>query len=110
MMPHIVCFLRNWQLAVIHSASDFVIFVAYVVIGSALIHFRTRLMNALGRRIFLLFSVFIPLCGLTHLLDALVIWWPLYWIQAVVKIMCALISVQTAWLLVRLYRVQRSFR
>jgi PAS domain S-box-containing protein len=46
--------------------------------------------------IFVLFISFIVLCGLTHLLEAITIWQPLYRLAATLKGMTAIVSVATA--------------
>jgi len=46
--------------------------------------------------IFLAFGLFILTCGLTHLMEVVTIWWPLYPLSTSVKILCALVSVPTA--------------
>lgn len=108
MMPHIVCYLRDWYLAYLHVTCDVAIALAYLTIGVVLFRFRTLLADALGRRIFLLYSIFIPACGLTHVFDAIVVWVPMYWVQAGVKLATAIVSLQTAWLMLRLSKSFKS--
>ncbi len=43
-----------------------------------------------------LFAAFILLCGTTHWLDVVTLWWPWYGIQATVKAATAIVSVMVA--------------
>lgn len=49
-----------------------------------------------------MFSAFILACGTTHLISIMLIWVPLYWLDASLKALTALISVTTSILLIRL--------
>jgi PAS domain S-box-containing protein len=51
---------------------------------------------------FVCFAVFIVACGLTHLMEIVVVWHPLYWVSGGIKALTALASVPTAILLVKL--------
>ena len=102
MMPHIVCFLRDWQLAYAHVCADLIIATSYATIGWTLLRFRAQLADLLGRHIFLIYAAFISLCGLTHVFDAVVVWTPMYWVQVCVKAATAIASVGAAHLTVRL--------
>jgi PAS domain S-box-containing protein len=72
--------------------SDLAIWAAYMSIPCILIFFVFRLKNAPFPRIFLLFAAFIFACGSTHLLDALMFWWPAYRLSGLVYFLTALIS------------------
>ena len=48
-------------------------------------------------RIFILFSLFIVSCGITHLVAIVTLWYPLYWLSGIIKIFCAIISLLTAF-------------
>ncbi|MBC7968230.1 MAG: PAS domain S-box protein, partial [Fuerstia sp.] len=43
-------------------------------------------------RVFVLFGAFILLCGTTHLMEAIIFWWPAYRLAGVLKFITALIS------------------
>lgn len=53
------------------------------------------------RNLYLLFIGFIVLCGLTHLLDGLMFWWPAYRLSALMRFFTALISVVTVYYLAK---------
>ncbi|MES2387418.1 MAG: HAMP domain-containing sensor histidine kinase [Bacteroidota bacterium] len=52
--------------------------------------------------IFWLFTAFILACGLTHLMDAVIFWWPAYRLSAVIRFSTAIISWVTVFALVRI--------
>ncbi len=120
-MPHAMCLLGNTTLIFIHVFSDAVIFLSYMVISSLLFaarrsgHLFTYLIGLLRRGepdlvlkaglaqwAFASFATFIGACGMTHLMDIVVLWFPLYWIQGVIKFVTATASASTAYLLVRI--------
>jgi hypothetical protein len=80
-------FLPRWQSetwtaahAWLHIASDLVIASAYLLMATVLAHaYRSRAPYA---RLFLLFAFFVFAGGITHLLDALMFWWPAYRLTA----------------------------
>ena len=47
------------------------------------------------------FGTFIVACGATHLMELVTVWWPVYPLSAVVKVICAAASVPTAILFAR---------
>ncbi|MBP3956743.1 PAS domain S-box protein [Gemmata sp. G18] len=53
------------------------------------------------RRIFLLFTAFILVCGTTHLMEAVIFWWPAYRLAGLLKFVTAVISWVTVLALVK---------
>lgn len=80
--------LHGW----IHIISDLAVFGAYVAIPCVLMFFVRRRRDILFPRVFLLFGAFIFACGTTHLVEAMIFWWPAYRIAAVVKAVTAIVS------------------
>ena len=83
--------------------SDTVIALSYIAISATL----AMLVNRAKRDIpfswvFLAFGLFIVACGGTHLMEAVTVWVPLYWLSADIKIVTALASLATAISLPRL--------
>ncbi|WP_425615478.1 PAS domain S-box protein [Anatilimnocola sp. NA78] len=76
----------------LHILSDLGIWSAYFAIPVVLIYFATRRKDLPFRGIFLLFGAFILLCGLTHLVDAAIFWWPIYRFAGVLKFVTAIVS------------------
>ncbi|MCQ8127730.1 bifunctional diguanylate cyclase/phosphodiesterase [Methylomonas rivi] len=98
-MPHGACYL--WQPAVLwlHVVSDTLIVLAYYSIPFALMYFVYKRADLMYRWIFVLFGAFILLCGTTHLLSIWTIWHPDYWLEGLVKLATALVSIVTAGLI-----------
>lgn len=81
--------------------SDVMTWLAYFIIPVILVWFIRRQPNLPFLPLFWLFSAFILLCGVTHLMDAIIFWWPAYRISALLKCMTALVSVATVFGLIR---------
>ncbi len=117
--PHAVCLLGQPLLMFIHVASDATIFLAYTVISALLFQTKNNshlfgflrnllkkgapdfvISQSMGEWTFASFAMFIGACGLTHLMDIIVLWVPVYWAQGFVKVVTALASGSTAIILV----------
>lgn len=98
-MAHGYCLLWKPWLVVLHAGSDLLIFLAYFAIPIAIWLFLRRRANLELKSIAVLFAAFIFLCGLTHMIQMLTLWWPIYETQGVVKAATAIVSVVTAILI-----------
>lgn len=76
----------------LHILSDLGIWSAYFAIPCVLVFFVWRRKDLPFRLIFLLFGAFIVLCGTTHLVEAVLFWWPAYRMAGVFKLVTALVS------------------
>ncbi len=94
-MPHGWCYLWNWRMIAVQVAADSLIALAYCLIPYALWDLRKRVNSVM----LAWFSLFIFSCGMTHVMDIAVVWRPIYWEQAAVKILTAVSSLATALLL-----------
>ena len=101
-MPHGMCYLWNPGVLGLHVVSDFLIALSYFSIPFTLLYFVRKRRDLDFDWMFVCFAVFIVACGLTHLMEILVIWHPVYWLSGGIKAVTALTSVPTAILLVRL--------
>ena len=95
-MPHGYCFLWLPQLLWTFVISDGLIFLAYFSIPFSLWYFARRRPDLPFRPIFVVFGLFVMACGTTHLLSAVNIWFPVYWLDAATKVVTAVISVVAA--------------
>lgn len=86
----------------LHITSDLFIFLAYMCIPITILFFRKRLNQFQIGKILLLFAAFITLCGITHLNEAIIFWYPFYNFQAVTKLFTAIISVGTVFAIILL--------
>lgn len=85
----------------LYIISDFLIFAAYFTIPFLLIHFIIRKRDVPFSKLFWLFGAFIFACGATHLIDAIIFWFPVYKLSAVVRLITAIVSWGTIFALYR---------
>lgn len=87
----------------LYIASDLSIWGAYMAIPLILIRFIIVKQGIPLRSVFWLFGAFILLCGLTHLVDATMFWWPAYRFNALIRFMTGLISIATVIALIKYF-------
>lgn len=85
----------------LYISSDIAIWLAYFIIPVILIWFVRKRPEIPFLPVFWLFSAFIILCGATHILDALIFWWPGYRLSALVRFFTAVVSFTTVFALIR---------
>lgn len=94
----------------LHILSDLGVWSAYVAIPFVLIYFLLRRKDLPFRKIFLLFGAFILACGTTHLMEAIIFWWPVYRLAGVIKLFTAIISWATVFSLFQVVPVALTMR
>lgn len=85
----------------LYISSDIAIWLAYFIIPAIIIFFIQKRQNIPFLPVFWLFGAFIILCGSTHLIDAIIFWWPAYRLSALLRLLTALVSMATAFALIR---------
>ena len=75
----------------LHIGSDLGVWSAYFAIPCVLAYFALRRKELPFRKVILLFLAFILACGTTHLMEAIIFWWPAYRLDGVLKLVTALI-------------------
>jgi PAS domain S-box-containing protein len=85
----------------LHVLSDLGVWSAYLAIPCVIGAFVLRRRDIPFRLIFVLFGAFILACGTTHLMEALIFWWPAYRLAGAIKLATALVSWCTVVALVR---------
>ncbi|MFI3185704.1 MAG: EAL domain-containing protein [Methylococcaceae bacterium] len=98
-MPHGACYIWLPAILWLHVISDAVIAIAYYSIPFALWYFVNKRSDLAYRWVFVLFGVFICLCGTTHLFSIWTIWHTNYWLEGLIKFAMALVSIATALLI-----------
>lgn len=83
----------------LYILSDIGIWAAYFAIPFLLLKLIRKRKDIPFHKVFLLFIAFILLCGLTHLLDAVIFWWPAYRLSAFIRFLTAIVSVFTVFAL-----------
>ncbi|MGA9382366.1 MAG: PAS domain-containing protein, partial [Phormidium sp.] len=101
-IPHGHCYLWKPPLVGLHLVSDLLIAIAYFSIPSLLIYFVCKRKDIPFHKVFFLFSAFIILCGLGHLLEVWTLWHPAYWLTGIESALTALVSCYTALQMVNL--------
>ncbi len=95
-MPHGHCYHWQSHLLWTNVFSDICIALAYFSIPVAILFFLKKRPDVYQRKIFVLFSLFILCCGITHLLGTYTIWHGTYGILAIAKAVTAIVSCITA--------------
>ncbi|MBV8265353.1 MAG: response regulator, partial [Planctomycetaceae bacterium] len=91
-VPRRLCGAWTSQLVWLHNLSDTLIWLAYLAIPLILIYFVRRRRDVPFRWMFWMFGIFITSCGLTHLLEVVVFYVPIYRFIGVVKLATAFAS------------------
>lgn len=86
----------------LYIISDLAIWASYFAIPILLLRFVTKKSDIPLPSVFWLFGAFILLCGLTHLIDAVIFWFPMYRLSALTRFVTAIISIITVISLVKL--------
>ncbi len=91
----------SWTLGLgwLHILSDLGVWSAYLAIPCVLGYFVLRRKDVPFPTIFWLFATFILACGTTHLMEAVIFWWPAYRLAGLIKLFTALVSWVTVFAL-----------
>lgn len=86
----------------LYISSDIVIWLSYFMIPAILGFFvyKKKREPIPFRLIVFLFIAFILACGLTHLVDASIFWWPAYKLSALIRFLTATVSLGTVFALI----------
>ena len=77
-MPHGMCLLWQPWLVALWAGSDLLIFLSYTAIPFALLTVLRKRKDIPFSGLVVLFASFILLCGLTHLMGIVTLWYPIY--------------------------------
>lgn len=78
-----------------HIISDIAIFAAYMTIPVMILTFMFIKKQVIFPRVFWLFAGFIAFCGTVHLIEAIIFWYPIYRLDAALKVCTAIVSIGT---------------
>jgi PAS domain S-box-containing protein len=99
-LPHRYCYLAQRGLVWTNALADALIAISYVMLFGCLFWLAAKVRHATALHpylwIFIGFGLFILACGVTHGMEIVTTWWPVYPLSAAVKVVCAAISVSTA--------------
>jgi signal transduction histidine kinase len=94
----------------LYIISDLAIWSAYFAIPVIIILYISRRKNVRFHPIYFLFAAFILACGITHLLDAITFWYPMYRLNALVRFIAGAISWVTVFYLIKLLPVALTLK
>jgi PAS domain S-box-containing protein len=98
-MPRWVCGRWSETHGWLYIISNLIIGLSYFAIPILMVYFVRKKKEIPFKRVFILFSLFIIFCGLTHIVDANMFWFPLYRLNAVLLFITAVISAATVFVL-----------
>ena len=103
--PHGFCLAWDLRVLWTHIGADLLIALAYFSIPAVILAFLRKRKDPALTRPALLFTAFILLCGVTHLMGIVTLYVPLYGLQGTLKLMTGLVSAYTAFVLWRMLPV-----
>jgi signal transduction histidine kinase len=101
-MPHGVCYRWDPEVVWLQVTANTSIALAYYSIPLTLLYFVRQRQDMAFKWIFRLFGLFIFACGTTHLMDVWTLWYPTYRLDAMLRVLTAIVSGLTAVVLVKL--------
>ena len=88
----------------LYILSDLTIWVAYFLIPLIILNYLAKKKNGIKfQKVYLLFAAFILLCGMTHFLDAMMFWTPMYRLNALVRFATGVVSMLTVYYLFKIF-------
>ncbi|MDH5357746.1 MAG: ATP-binding protein [Gammaproteobacteria bacterium] len=99
-LPHGTCISWDVPLLSLYVISDLFIALAYFSIPIAIVYFVHKRNEATFKPIYYLFALFIAACGITHVMNIVTLWFPLYYLAGFFKLVTAVVSIATAVYLV----------
>ncbi|MEY3807254.1 MAG: hypothetical protein RI893_230 [Pseudomonadota bacterium] len=101
-MPHGFCIQWTPSLLWTYIVSDALIALSYYSIPTTIIYIALRRKDLGFHKVYLMFGAFILVCGTTHVFSIILWWQPLYWLDAILHVITAVLSVATAFFLLRM--------
>lgn len=109
-MPRWICGQWSDTLGWLYIISNIAIGLAYLSIPIFLYKFVKKRKEKIFNKVFICFMLFIFFCGTTHLVDAIIFWFPFYRLNAVVLSITAIISWITVFVLYRFLPIASQYR
>lgn len=92
-MPHGHCYLWQSDILFGHVISGVLISLCYLAIPVLLGIILHRRKDIPFRSTIKVFIIFIFFCSLTHIMEVITVWYPIYYISGIIKILTAIISI-----------------
>jgi PAS domain S-box-containing protein len=100
-IPHGHCYLWKPGLVWLHVTSDALTALAYYSIPVLLVYFVRKRQDVPMSWMFLWCAAFVLACGTNHITNIWTVWYPTYWVSGSIKAISAIVSISTAFLLIR---------
>ncbi|NQE34544.1 hybrid sensor histidine kinase/response regulator [Microcoleus asticus] len=86
-IPHGHCYLWKPELVWLHLTSDVLTVLGYYSVAVAIVYFRYERQDLPPKTVMLLVGLFFifALCGTTHLMGVVTLWYPIYWVSGLIK-------------------------
>lgn len=99
-IPHGFCFMWRPELVWMHVLADLTIALAYFSIPITIMILVAKRKKSIPYKwTFYMFAAFIFLCGMTHILELVGVWQPIYYLEGIIKVFTAAVSLATAILI-----------
>lgn len=104
-MPHGHCYMWRKDILLMNAGSDLIIAFCYLSIPIMLSYILWKRQDFPYKSIIIVFILFIFFCSLTHTMEIINVWYPLYYVSGIIKTMTAIISVVAASII--MYNLKR---
>lgn len=105
-MPHGHCYRWRTDILLMNVVSDVLIALCYLAIPTVLLIILIRRKDLPFRSTVIVFAVFVFFCSLTHIMEIINVWIPLYFITGIIKVLTAIFSlISTAIILKNLSKI-----
>ncbi|MEZ5008170.1 MAG: HAMP domain-containing sensor histidine kinase [Chitinophagales bacterium] len=94
----------------LYIISDIMIFMAYFSIPALLVFYVKKKKEIPFKGVAILFILFILFCGITHLMDAIIFWYPAYRLNGILLMFTAIISWITVGALIKVIPIAFSLK
>jgi PAS domain S-box-containing protein len=86
-MPHGHCYFWKPELVWLHFVANLLTTFAYYLVAAAIVYFTRGRTDLPVKTVTLLIGTFFVfvVCGTTHLLEGITIWYPVYWLEGTIK-------------------------
>ncbi|MEP0712438.1 MAG: PAS domain-containing sensor histidine kinase, partial [Algoriphagus sp.] len=101
-MPHGHCYYWDPIIVWVNAISGSLIALAYLTIPFTLIYIVRKRNDIKFSSVVLLFALFILSCSATHIMDVINIWEPMYRLDSTFRVITAIASVATAFMLMKI--------
>ena len=95
-MPHGSCYLWQPKLMALQGISNAIIVLSYISIPLTILYILRQRKDLPFNWFFVLSASFIVLCGITHLINIITLWYPIYWTAGIMQAITAGVSLATA--------------